>query len=378
MNTNKENFGIYIHIPFCKNKCFYCNFVSGVYDEEIKEKYFENLQKEILDNKLCKQKTVNSIYFGGGTPSCVNAKYILNILKVLKKSFNINDDAEISIEVNPNSVDIKKLTAYKNSGFTRISFGAQSFNDEILILLGRKHKSSHIFSSVQMAKQAGFNNISLDLIIGVTEIDYGKFIINIEKLKNLGLKHISVYMLMLEENTKLYIDFQNKKFKPLREDESVTQYNKLVKILKNLGFYRYEISNFALSGYECNHNLNYWHSGEYLGFGVASHSYIDGKRIENTSDIQKYIGTPDKSQIKKTEDLIGSQIIEEYIMLSLRTKSGINLQVLKDLGFEILKEKENEINLLTKNNLISVTNKNLFVNEEYFGVVNSIILKLIP
>lgn len=377
MNNIKENFGIYVHIPFCQSKCFYCNFVSNIYDENIKEKYFANLQNEILDNNLGKQKNVTSIYFGGGTPSSVNEKFIIKTLQALKKSFQINDDAEISIECNPNSVDLKKLTAYKEAGFTRISFGAQSFNDEVLVLLGRKHKSSHIFDSVQMANKVGYN-ISIDLIIGITEIDYKNFVANIEKLKNLGLKHISVYMLMLEEKTKLYNDFKNKKFNPLSEDKSVRQYNDTVKILKNLGFDRYEISNFALSGYDCKHNLNYWNSGEYLGFGVASHSYINRKRIENSSDIQKYINTSDKSQIKKMENLINAQIIEENIMLSLRTKSGINLKLLKNLGFDILKEKANEINFLAKNNLITVTSENLFVNEDYFGVVNSIILKLIP
>ncbi|MDD3397016.1 MAG: radical SAM family heme chaperone HemW [Clostridia bacterium] len=428
-NHNK-NFGLYIHIPFCDSKCSYCNFVSGVYDETIKKSYFKALTNEIIsDNYLCKKVPVSSIYFGGGTPSSVKTDYILNILKSLRKTYLINENAEISIECNPCSVEIKKLIEFKNAGFTRISFGAQSFDDEVLKLLGRRHNASQIFNAVQMAFDAGFENISLDFIIGAKKTDLSDFEQNILKLKKFGLKHISVYMLMLENGTKLYSEIQTGLFKPLSDDECVNEYNKIVDLLKNIGFNRYEISNFALKSFECKHNLNYWDCGEYLSFGASAHSYIKGKRIEITSDIIEYVNfneqykrnksnsvqpltkseiitevelkplmkknlysiveqksnineqdlkNIEESSIYKIEALTKKQKIEEYIMLSLRTQEGLKISKLKKLGFDIIKEKQSEIKILIEKNIITKTPSHLFVNERHFGVMNQIILKLIP
>lgn len=400
LNANK-NFGIYIHIPFCDSKCSYCNFVSGIYNETIKKLYFDALKNEIVsDYFLCKQNQISSIYFGGGTPSSVNPKYIVDTLKNIRKTYLIKENAEISIECNPCSVDLKKLKNFKNAGFNRISFGAQSFDDEVLELLGRRHQVSDIFNAVQMALNAGFENIGIDLIIGLKKINISNFEQNILKLKNYGLKHISVYMLIIEKNTKLYSQVQNGSIKPLSDDESVSEYNKIFKILKNLRFNRYEISNFALNGYECKHNQNYWECGEYLSFGISAHSYIQGKRIENTSNISKYIEFFDNNKKEKPEKFLSKskfnieenkqksiynieiltqrQKIEEYIMLSLRTKKGINLFELECLGFNIFVEKANEINMLLSKNIIRKTPTNLFVNEKHFGVLNQIILKLLP
>ncbi|MDD4576860.1 MAG: radical SAM family heme chaperone HemW, partial [Bacteroidales bacterium] len=285
-----KDFGVYVHIPFCDSKCSYCSFVSGAYDNEVKNSYFKALQKEIKsDYFLGKNSPVTSIYFGGGTPSSVDSKNIKSILNVLKKFFKVDENAEISIECNPCSVDFKKLADYKKAGFTRISFGAQSFDDEVLKSLNRRHCVAQIFDAIQIATKVGFENISIDLIIGIKKTDFLNFEQNVLKLKNMGLKHISVYMLMLESGTKLFTAYQNNAFKPLSDDECVFEYNKILKILKKLEFYRYEISNFALKNFECKHNQNYWNCGEYLGFGVASHSFINGKRIETASKIFEYI-----------------------------------------------------------------------------------------
>lgn len=418
-----KNFGIYIHIPFCDSKCSYCNFVSGAYDKKVKNSYFKALQNEIISDKfLCKNLTVSSIYFGGGTPSSVETLNILKILKTFKKTFSVKENAEISIECNPCSVDLKKIIAYKKAGFTRISFGAQSFDDEVLKFLNRRHCVTQIFDAVKMSETAGFENVSIDFIIGVKKTNMLNFKQNILKLKELGLKHISVYMLMLETGTKIYSDFQNNIFKPLSDDECVKEYNQITEILKNFGFYRYEVSNFALKNFECKHNQNYWNCGEYLGFGLSSHGFIKNKRIENTSDIFEYINFYSESDkeigstqqqeksihkkeidstqqnkstykignkesvykigkeksIHKIETLTKSQKIEEYIMLALRTAEGLNFSKLNQLGFDIQKEKETEIKQLVEKELITKTPAGLFVNEKHFGTLNLIILKLIP
>lgn len=428
-----KDFGIYVHIPFCDSKCSYCNFVSGVYDNEVKNSYFKALKNEImLDCFLSRNSAVTSIYFGGGTPSSVDSKNIISILNVLKKSFKIDKNAEISIECNPCSVDFKKLSDYKKAGFTRISFGAQSFDDEVLNFLNRRHCFTQIFDAIQIAKKVGFENISIDLIIGVKKTDFLNFEQNVSKLKNMGLKHISVYMLMLESGTKLFTEYQNNIFEPLSDDECVFEYNKILKILKNLGFYRYEISNFALKNFECKHNQNYWNCGEYLGFGVASHSFIKGKRIETTSKIFEYINhfnelneknkfnklnelnrhkklkkfdklnqlnksnklnklnkfnseknefnvaKQGKNSIYAIEMLTKNQKIEEYIMLALRMKRGLLFSKLKQLGFDIEKEKANELKKLIERELVIKTKSRLFVSEKHFGTLNPIILKLIP
>lgn len=367
-----NKFGVYVHIPFCQSKCHYCSFVSSVCDQKTHTEYFENLQKQI-ENNHCKDREVFSIYFGGGTPSCVDSKHIVETLNTIKQSFLVQKNAEITIECNPNSISLEKLLAYKTAGFNRISFGAQSFDDDTLKFLGRTHTAKQIFDAIQTAKTAGFENICIDLILGVKPLEEN-FQTNIAKAKSLGVKHISAYMLMLEKGTKLFetCNSKNSKCNVLTDDESVEQYNQVVKILKKHEFERYEISNFSLPNFECKHNQNYWQCGEYIGFGTSAHSYYNGKRIENIGNINN------EKLTYKIEKLTENQKIEEYIMLALRTKNGINIEKLKELGFDILKKKTIELDLLSNKKIITQTQKSIFVNPDFYGVVNQIILKLIP
>jgi oxygen-independent coproporphyrinogen-3 oxidase len=383
MNNCKYNkIGIYIHIPFCNGKCKYCSFVSGNLDREIEKKYFKCLENEINISQKCPNDIVRTIYFGGGTPSAVNEKYIIQTLNCVKNNFKLCENSEISIECNPNSVNFSKLYALRQAGFSRISLGAQNFRQDILNVLGRQHTLAQIFEAVELAKQAGFNNIGIDYIIGAKKLDKEIFAKNIEKLKNLGLKHISVYMLQMEKGTPLFKEMQQGIFKSLSDDECIDDYNSVIKILKKFGFLQYEISNFAQKTFHCKHNLNYWNCGEYLGFGVAAHSYINGLRIENTNDIFLYINANENSDLinsyKKVEKTTKQQKIKDYIMLSLRTNKGLNLSTLKELGFDIEKEKKSQIKFLQEKKLIIKTEKMLKLNSEFFGISNAIILKLIP
>lgn len=366
-----KDFGIYVHIPFCEKKCKYCNFVSSVCDKATQDDYFLSLEDEISSVKL--SNVITSIYFGGGTPSVVDSKKIVKILTMLKLKYNISKNAEISIECNPNSATKAKILDYKKAGFNRISFGGQSFDNDILKILGRLHNVNQIFQAIKNAKEVGFDNINLDLIIGIKKLnlDFEK---NIKKVKDLGVTHISCYMLIIEDNTPIKKEISLNKVKILDSDDSVAQYNFVLKVLKNIGFKRYEISNFSLPNFQCKHNQNYWQCGEYLGLGVSAHSYINNKRFSNTENLKNYIEKKDNGI--NIEVLNKEQKLEEYIMLGLRTTKGLKIKKLEQLGYNFTK-KQKEIDFLQKNKFIKITKNFIKITPKNFGVCNEIILKLI-
>ncbi len=365
---------IYIHIPFCDSKCYYCNFCSSVYSEKIKEKYFLKLLEEIKLNKN-KEINISSIYIGGGTPSSINEKYIKSIIKGINQNFNVLKNAEITIEANPCSITEKKLLVYKNLGINRISFGVQSLNNKCLKIIGRKHTKKQAINTIKLAKKCGFDNINADVLIGIPKQNYFKLKNTIKNLIKLKIQHISCYMLINEKGTKLTNLIENKKVKVISEEKCVTYYNKTCKYLKKHGYSRYEISNFSKDNFMCKHNIGYWQLKEYYGFGLSAHSYIDGCRYSNTCDMQEYLNN--KLEYKK-EKLSSLEQTEEMIMLALRTVYGIDLKKLKNLGYDLIKEKKQEIDFLVKNKFITYKNDNIKICEDKFGVTNQIILKLLP
>ena len=369
------NAGVYVHVPFCSSKCKYCSFASSVQNGDGQNKYFQKLNQEILVSPA--NKHIKTIFFGGGTPSAVRADLLEQTLKNITTHFDVSNDAEITLEANPNSVDKNKLKIYKQAGFNRISFGVQSFEDETLKVLGRTHLASDAFSAVEMAKSVGFDNISVDLIIGARQLNKEVFEKSILKMKDLGVTHISVYILMIEEGTRLFEEVKCGKLTPLNEEEVTKEYLYVQNALENLGFCQYEISNFALKGKECKHNQNYWDCGQYYGFGLSSHSYLDDIRAENRSFLDDYLRFPIQNLVAFKEELGKNEKITEKIMLSLRTTNGLNLKELKDMGHDILKEKEAIIKRLEKNNMIKVENGFLKIEKDKFVVSNQIILELI-
>ncbi len=365
---------IYVHIPFCDSKCFYCNFCSGIYSEELKKKYIEKLIEEIKinSNKNCE---ISSIYIGGGTPTSIDEKYIANILNTIKKYYKISKNAEISIEANPCSTTEKKLIKYLKHGVNRISFGVQSLDDKCLKIIGRKHNKKQAINAIKLAKKCGFKNISADVLIGIPKQNYFKLKNTIKKLIFLKINHISCYMLINEKGTKLTKLIEDKKLKTISDEKCVLYYNKVNKFLKKNKYYRYEISNFAKVNYECKHNIGYWQLKEYYGFGLSAHSFIDTKRYCNTCNLNSYLERDFKYN---KEELSNSEIVEEMIMLGLRTKFGIDAKKLKDYGYDIFNVKKDELEYLCKNNVIVVKNENIVVSEDFYGVINQIILKLLP
>ena len=383
-----KNISIYVHIPFCMSKCSYCSFVSKCANEKEIKKYFNMLNVQILaESGLFKNKIITSIYFGGGTPSFVDSKYIAEVLKTINQYYNVSENAEITIECNPCSTTIEKLKNYKKFGINRISFGIQSLSDKCLKIIGRKHNKKMAIQAIKNAKNVGFLNISCDLLIGIPYQTTSILLNNIANLAKLGINHISAYMLMLEEGTKLYEQVViNHSLTIADDDECVNMYNKAYSFLTKLGYKRYEISNFALTGYECKHNINYWDMGEYVGFGLSAHSYYNGIRISrfyNFDDYynyvrEKYILRIKPNKLPEQELLTNQQKIEECLMLGLRQTKGVNIKILNNLGYNLIEVKKNTIKMLISKNIIDCNDNYLYITSNNFGATNQIILDLLP
>ena len=318
-----NNLGIYIHIPFCERKCRYCDFLSFNADEPIKESYVEALLREIKENPHT-TRTVDTIFFGGGTPSVLPARLIARILDELRKSFNVREDAEITVECNPGTVDDEKLKIYKSARVNRISFGLQSADDAELEMLGRIHNFEDFKESFLAAKEAGFENINVDIMMALPGQLRETLFNTIEEVTALSPKHISMYSLILEDGTPLKESLPN--LPPLpSEDKEREMYKEATKLLKSKGYGRYEISNFSKPGFESRHNIRYWQLDEYLGFGIGAASFTEGKRFSNTESIEDYIKTDDFEKIKRDVTILSKEdLMGEFMFLGLRMMRGLS------------------------------------------------------
>lgn len=285
-----KNLGIYIHIPFCKRKCAYCDFVSFSNKQNLVDEYVETLKKEINKCKINKEEyLVDTIYFGGGTPSYIDSKYIIDILEVIRNRFNVSKDAEITIEVNPGTASEEKLNDYYKSGINRLSIGLQSVDDKLLKTIGRIHSFSDFLETYSIAKKVGFTNINVDLMTGLPTQNLNDVKISIEKIVELSPKHISVYSLIVEEGTPIEEKISKKELFLPSETLERKMYWTVKEELEKNGYIHYEISNFAKQGYESKHNTSCWNQEEYIGFGLAAHSYINNTRYSNTENLENYI-----------------------------------------------------------------------------------------
>ena len=378
---DKKKLGVYIHIPFCEKKCDYCNFVSFCKNDEFKSKYVTYLLKEItFMSSQYKKYNIDTIFIGGGTPTCLNNGDILKIITQLKSCFDVDKKAEITVECNPNSLTIQKLDEFKKADVNRLSIGLQVYNNRLLKLIGRLHNKRQFDNAIKMAKQKGFNNINIDLILGIPTQKMYHIKKGLKHLVKLGVQHISAYGLIVEENTKLYYNLKNNIYKLPSEDLQVKMYDYTKKYLSKHGINMYEVSNFAKVGFESKHNLKYWTNQEYLGLGLNSSSYIDNKRWKNTDNFVEYFEQIANNKLEKYEyeKLDTNSQIEECIMLGLRTKNGINLDNFKNgFGFDLLQKKNKNISNLLESNLIKIDKDNLFCTDLGFKLLNQVILALI-
>lgn len=363
-----KNIGIYLHIPFCKKKCYYCDFVSYCNEENNINTYIECMQKEIefksLElNKFSKnnieQFEINTIYIGGGTPSFIDSKYISKILKKIKEYFTVKKDCEITIEVNPDSVSLEKLIEYKNSGINRISIGLQSTKNKLLKEIGRVHNFEQFKQAYNNIKIAGFKNINIDLMIALPNQTLEDVEESLTEIMSLNPSHISVYSLILEDETKLFKEVKKGNLKLPDDELERKMYWNVKKSLEKNGFMQYEISNFSKPEKESKHNLNCWNQDEYLGIGVSAHSFFNNIRFSNTINLNDYIKNIQNDKYTK------NQTIHEILSLDERKKEFMILGLRKIKGIEIKKFKEkfgenpiyifrNQINKLVNENLIEI------------------------
>ena len=374
-----KNIGIYIHFPFCKSKCKYCNFNSYANKNDLQLDYFKSLIKEI---NMYRNSSINvdSVFIGGGTPSTMFNGCISTLISELRKNFNILPDAEITIEANPNSITKSKVIEWKDAGVNRVSVGLQSIKQSTLKLIGRTHTKQDYINSINAIKDGGIKNINTDCLIGLPRQKQS----DVKKMLSLILKmqctHVSVYSLILEEDTPLYKMVNSGEICLPSDEKTLGFYDFAYKYLKTHGYNRYEVSNFAREDCECRHNLNTWRLHEYLGFGAGAHGYFDNVRYNNISAIEQYITLLENNQkpIEKSENLTLQDKFEESVMLGLRTKDGIDLEYIKkEFDEDLLISKKSQIEYLLNNQLIEIQNNHLYATAEGFHVLNKIILDLV-
>jgi oxygen-independent coproporphyrinogen III oxidase len=376
--------GIYIHIPFCVSKCRYCDFVSFPCDADTKKQYVNALIKEMtIAAKEMPDRQYSSVFIGGGTPSTLEVGEIARIMKALSENYDIAPDAEITIEANPGTVDAEKLKEYRECGINRLSMGLQSATPHILKALGRIHTTDDFIKGVELAKAAGFTNINADLMYGLPEQSTEDFLKAIKTAAGTGVKHISAYSLIVEENTPLYFDINGGGVLLPGEDEAFEMYEQGKALLESLDFHRYEISNYAQTGYESSHNLNYWNNGEYLGLGLNSHSamHIDGKRLRwaNKSEFDEYLADIEDGKrplADEPQNIERAEEMFECVMLGLRKTAGItNAEFETRFGESLYTAFAKAIAQLDENGLLIKTPDGIKLNDRGLDIEN---LALMP
>ena len=370
--------GIYIHIPFCRHKCNYCDFYSikesdGL-EELVKAEIAElSLRKEYIQNEI-----VKTIYFGGGTPSLLSLDMVGLLLENVRSNFDVSDDCEITFEANPDDLTESYLSGLRGVGVNRLSIGFQSFNDEILKYLGRRHDSKRLSEIIDFSNIAGFNNISADLIFGIPGMAFDVYMDSLTKMISLNIQHVSAYSLTIEKGTMFYKMLKNKTLYEIPEEQLLNQYNTTVDFLLLHGFYQYEISNYAKKDFQSRHNSSYWENENYLGIGPSAHSYNGTSRQWNMSNTKKY--SDHIRQEKSTyeiEYLTANDKFNEYIITHLRTSNGISRDYISRNFNEVVGHYlYNEIEKLVNSDLLIVNDNNIILTRKGMLVSDYILRQL--
>ena len=380
-----KNVGLYIHIPFCKKKCEYCDFVSYAGKESLVDSYMKWLKYEIkevgegnrldYEDGLDKAINVETIYIGGGTPSVISANYIEEIMEVIKSNYNISENAEITIEVNPGTIDEDKLEKYRKSGINRLSIGLQATQDRLLEKIGRIHTFNEFINTYSAARVVGFKNINVDLMLGLPKQSIEDLEESLDKVIELNPEHISVYSLIIEEGTPFYKKVEEGKL-DLPSDEIERKMYWMVKAkLEEAGYNHYEISNYAKKGFESKHNVSCWNQGEYIGFGVAAHSYTNDVRYSNIDNIEKYIENFEKnSEIDNFvfhEKLNLESKMKEFMLLGLRKIAGVNISDFKNkFGQNPIFLYRRELEKLTNEGLLEIDGNKIILSNKGLDLAN--------
>ena len=372
--------GIYIHVPFCKSKCGYCGFYS-LPSLKLKDRFLDTLKEEIVARKdYLNNKTIYTIYFGGGTPSLLSVDEIGDVLQLINKHYPVAANAEITLEANPDTLSLEYLKDLRQLGINRLSIGIQSFFDNDLKYLSRRHDAHHAQQCIVWAKQAGFSNISIDLIYGLPTSNAEQWNKNLDIFFAYGLPHLSAYALTLEPNSILTKQIEQGKAKPVNEEDALRDYEILCKRAAENGYLHYEISNFCKRGMHSKHNASYWFGTPYAGFGPSAHSYDGSSRRWNVSSMEKYLDTRHETArlrdqsvprpevprpASEKEQLTPEQHYNEYVMLRLRTHWGIDLKWMKrEMGEQFSSYCEKQAQPLIVQGRLSQTREFLYLTDQ--------------
>lgn len=321
-----KELALYIHIPFCQSKCYYCDFCSYPNENNSVAKYVDYMKKEIdIYSEILNDYIVSTIFIGGGTPSYIDARYISDILNHLSKRLTLAEKMEISIEANPKTLNSEKLDVYKDSGINRLSLGVQSLNDDVLSKIGRIHTRKDFLDTYKLVRSKGFDNINVDIMFNLPNQRVKDVVNTLNEIVTLDVEHISYYSLKIEEGTPFYdMDIKNQLALP-NEDEERLMYHKGIELLDRSNYNHYEISNFSKKGLECKHNMFYWTVKPYVGMGLAAHSNINKRRYGNTTNFDEYFAAVDKSEfpVVENESIDEATEMSEYMILGLRLIDGI-------------------------------------------------------
>lgn len=370
-----KDLSIYIHIPFCVKKCLYCDFLSFAQTEDKQCEYISALIKEIKAFKNKKEYLVQTIFIGGGTPSSINAEYIKELLESIKEEFILSEKCEITMEANPATFDRKKAEIYKLSGVNRISLGLQAVQDRLLKRLGRIHSFQEFKAGFQILREAGFDNINVDLMFALPEQSLEDWRDSLLTVAELSPEHISAYSLIIEEGTPFYKEAElNPNFYTSEENDR-QMYYMTKEILEGFGYQRYEISNYAKAGFNSRHNTVYWKRGEYIGFGLGASSFMNDTRFKNTCDFEKYIGG---SAYEEIEEIKGRTAYSEFMFLGLRMTEGVSISQFQGcFGISIFDVYGEQIDKHLKSKLLIQNGDRLYLSEKGIDVSNSIFVDFI-
>ncbi|MGE0104040.1 MAG: radical SAM family heme chaperone HemW [Blastocatellales bacterium] len=377
-----ERAGIYLHIPFCATRCHYCNFATGGYESGIAGRYVSALIREIDSAEIAtgSMREVDTIYFGGGTPTTLSIEQIGRVLDACRARFIVTDGAEITAEANPGSIDQEYLSRLREIGVNRLSFGVQSFDDGELAMIGRTHSSDEAREAVRLARRAGFGNVSIDLIAGLPEQTMETWRRNLDEAFALEPDHISVYMLELYKDAPLLHRVERGELRAIDEELTVEMYYALKDEAERRGFDHYEISNWARPGAESRHNLKYWTGAPYHAFGVSAAGYDGRLRWSNTRNIHEYLELIEsgKSVVVETVPLDDDDRLSEAIFLKLRLKSGVDLEAeRRRFGVDILARFRDEIDRLSEAGLIELDGEIMKISRRGLVLANEVFAEFV-
>jgi oxygen-independent coproporphyrinogen-3 oxidase len=370
---------LYVHIPFCVRKCHYCGFYSTEYSRQQSDNYISALEREAADYQCAfADRIIDSIYIGGGTPTALTPDQLKRVLAVTRGYFPIDSKAECTIEANPNSLSRDHLSVLRQQGVNRLSLGVQSFSDDLLIFLGRPHTAQQAVDAFRLARSEGFGNVGIDLIYGIPGQTGSQWQGTLDKAVDLGPEHISAYSLSLDEGSRFMTESAGRFTLP--DDESTAaQYRSAVSTLSRFGYERYEISNFALSGFACRHNGNYWERGEYLGLGPGAWSFVKNKRYQTVADVHEYSARlrTRESVVAFEESIDERQSAQERVMLGLRTSQGLDLgRYEEEFGAVAARHLKESAEPLERLDLLEEADGNLRLTEGGFLLANEVLLRL--